>query len=395
MTRVPPSTSGRCVVHVADFSAPFETNFVSSLVNLSKAAQAHLGLDSVFVFPERARGLGWLREISEAGIPVRFLELNSSHRDRVAALRRIGTESRSVIFHSHFGTFDVDVAYAASRVGAAAIWHMHSPYPSFRELRRRVGERIKFLLLARVLVDRIVAVSPSVAETAGRHGGPRRRIVVVLNGVDLDRVRPVDDRTRSLLRAKRGVAEDVVAFLLFGWDPTRKGVDVLARAVDVVPRLTPHGFCCLVVGREDNLESLRETVSNVSYLQVVRPVEDVRDLYGVADCFVSASRVEGLPYAIGEAMASGLPVISSDLPQVIETYGLAGRGLVPFRTGDAEDLAAAMARVLSLPVEERRHLGRQNATFARNHLSVDRWAEGIIAVYRSIMAQRFPQLPQP
>jgi len=309
-------------------------------------------------------------------------------------LKRIGGESGAVLFHSHFGTFDVDTAYAASRIGAATIWHMHSPYPGFREVRRRVGERIKFLFVARILVDRIVAVSPHVAGSAAQRGGPRRKTVVVLNGVDLERVRPVDERTRSSFRATRGVAEGTVAFLLFGWDPTRKGVDVLTRAVEIVPRLTPRPFCCLIVGRENDSSDLSDVVGDDPHLQVIQPVQDVRELYGVADCLVSASRAEGLPYAIGEAMASGLLVISSDLPQVLETYGPAGRGLVSFETGNAEDLAAAMAQVLSMAPEERRHLGAQSAAFARDHLSIDRWAEGILTVYRSVLARRFPQLPR-
>jgi glycosyltransferase involved in cell wall biosynthesis len=130
-------------------------------------------------------------------------------------------------------------------------------------------------------------------------------------------------------------------------------------------------------------------LADIPSLQVVPPVQDVRELYGLADCFVLASRTEGLPYAIGEAMASELPVITSNLPQVIETFGPAGRGLISFKTGDAEDLVAAMLQVLSMPPEGRRHLGIQNAAYVRDHLSIDRWTDEILAVYRSVLAQRF------
>jgi len=389
MTRVPPALSGRSVVHVADFSPPFATNFVSSLLNLDKAIRAQLGLRSLFVFPEQARRRPWLHQIEDAGVLVRFIEPNSSHRIRIRALKRIGKESDAVLFHSHFGTFDVDVAYAASRAGAAAIWHMHSPYPSFGQVRKRVGERFKFVFVARAFVDCIVAVSPSVAESAVKRGGPRRRTRVVLNGIDLDRVRPVDERSRSALRANRGVEGNAVAFLLFGWDPNRKGVDVLTRAVEIVPRLTPLPFRCFVVGREDDPAVIAQVPGDNPFLQVLQPVDDVRELYGLADCFVLASRAEGLPYAIGEAMASGLPVISSNLPQVVETFGPTGRGLLSFMTGDAEDLAAAMVQILSMTPEERRHLGIQNAAYVRDHLSLDHWVEDILSVYQSVLARRF------
>ena len=293
-----------------------------------------------------------------------------------------------MLFHSHFGTFDVDAAYSAACLRAAAIWHMHSPYPTFGQLRKRVGERLKFLIVARLLVDRVVAVSGSVAESAVKRGGPRQKTVVVLNGIDLDRVRPLDERARSGLRAGRGVAGDSVVFLLFGWEPKRKGVDLLIRAVDLIPGLSSRPFRAFVVRGETEPAAVTGTTGDIRSFQILEPVQDVRDLYGIADCFVSASRAEGLPYSIGEAMASGLPVISSDLPQIIDAYGAADRGLLTFKTGDAEDLAAAMSRVLSMTADERRQLGTQNLAYARDHLSLDRWAENLIAVYRSVLSRR-------
>ena len=130
-----------CVLQVADYSAAFFSNFLSSLLRLQRAVRDGLDLESVFVFPESARSRPWLRAVEEGGARVEFCDRNASHRDRIRALRDIGREHNARLYHSHFGTFDVDVAYVAARAGVPVAWHMHSPYPEDGGLRRRVGER--------------------------------------------------------------------------------------------------------------------------------------------------------------------------------------------------------------------------------------------------------------
>jgi glycosyltransferase involved in cell wall biosynthesis len=139
------------------------------------------------------------------------------------------------------------------------------------------------------------------------------------------------------------------------------------------------------VSGETNEDEVSALVRNVPSVRVIRSVPDVAELYGLADCFVSASRAEGLPYAIGEAMAAGLPVITSDLPQIAAVYGPAGPGVLTFRGGDPRALATAMGRILALPRGQREALGKRNAAFVQEHLSLQNWTERMIGVYRSVL----------
>ncbi len=378
----------RYVLHVADYSATFYSNFLSSLVRLQVPVERELGLKSAFVFPEAARDGIWVRQFIEAGIEVSFIDRAGSHWDRTRMLRRMARGQRAALYHSHFGTFDADVAYAGLSAGVPVVWHMHSPYPEAGTMRQRLGERAKFGLIARALVDRIIAVSPSVEQSALRHGAPASRFSVVLNAIDVDRAHSLSDPAREALRERYGIPAGEVVFLLFGWSPWRKGVDVLAEAARLLgPSMTGRARCLVVAG-EANKEEVRSLAGSAVPIQVIPPVPDVAELYGVADCFVSASRAEGLPYAVGEAMAAGLPVIASDLPPVVEAYGPAGTGFAGFRTADPGDLARRMAEMIHLGLEERRRLGLANATFVRAHFSLERWAHQVVEVYRSVLARR-------
>ena len=378
----------RCIVQVADYRAPFSTNFDVSLLELGRQVRDRLDLDSAFVFSRGAVGRPWLAKIRAEGIPVRFLDRDATHRDRVRALRRIAEETQATLLHTHFGTFDVDAAFVASRLSCGILWHMHSPYPIGATLRGRLGERAKFQVVGRLFVDRIVAVSESVAESAVSHGGPRSKLSVVLNGIDTRRLKPFDTVHRVALRQRYAIPEDSTVFLLFGWTPRRKGVDLLAQASKRLQRVSDHPCVCLVTRGEDNEAELLNMIRDAPALRLVSPVPEVSELYGLADCFISASRAEGLPYAIGEAMASGLPVVSSDLPQVVAAYGPAGPGFLSFQSGNASDLAEAMARVSKLSPEERRELAAGNRAYIREHLSLEKWTDEMIRLYRSVFADR-------
>src|SRR5581483_6078737 len=77
-------------------------------------------------------------------------------------------------------------------------------------------------------------------------------------------------------------------------------------------------------------------------------VQDVPALLAGLDVFCLTSRLEGLPFALLEAMMAGLPCVASDVGDVADALGGAG---VVVRPGDVEALAAALARLVSSPEE--------------------------------------------
>ena len=143
-----------------------------------------------------------------------------------------------------------------------------------------------------------------------RFGLPDERLPVLYNGVDSNVYAPALAVHRERIRAKYRVPADAMLFLLVGSGFTRKGVPA---AVAALARL-PAPAHLMVVGddrRIDNFKRLarehgvRERVTFTGFQT------DVAPFYGAADAFVLPALYDAFPDAAMEALAAGLPVVTS------------------------------------------------------------------------------------
>ncbi len=109
------------------------------------------------------------------------------------------------------------------------------------------------------------------------------------------------------------------------------------------------------------------------------PEDDLVELYQNASLFVLSSNEEGLGIVLLEAMASGLPVVSTDCGGTVTAVVPGETGyLTP--VGDSEALATAMARVLG-SVQLRKRFGRQGRERAETHFSLEVAGTRFLAIY--------------
>ncbi|WP_188114153.1 glycosyltransferase family 4 protein [Streptomyces apricus] len=199
--------------------------------------------------------------------------------------------------------------------------------------------------IRRVLRDTpaLLIGSPSFrAEVAARHGVPAERFTVVPGATDTDRFRPVPGR-------RPGTAGDPPVLLYHGRIDVRKGVLDLLEAVRL---LLAEGrrLRLLVSGTGPDLDRLKRRARRadlVDAVEVLGPTgyHDAPEVYRRGDVFVSPTWAEGFSNTILEAMASGLPVVSTDTVGVVDCVRDGVNGLlVPSR--DPHALAGAVGRMV-------------------------------------------------
>jgi glycosyltransferase involved in cell wall biosynthesis len=126
------------------------------------------------------------------------------------------------------------------------------------------------------------------------------------------------------------------------------------------------------------------------------PRDDVFACLRDADLFVSASRGEGLPVAVLEAMACRCPVVLSDIPPHREIADQSD--FVPLvAPDDASGFAKEMRRILGISPEKRRRLGEQCRKLVEERFSLQQMQEGYAEIYDELtsadeFAGRSPQL---
>jgi glycosyltransferase involved in cell wall biosynthesis len=233
-----------------------------------------------------------------------------------------------------------------------------------------LGRRFRTLALRTVYrrADRHIAVS---AEGLGllstRVGLDPQRTVEINNGVDLARFHPLLGEERARLR--RSMAGDAAERLVISCTVARlsaqKGLEVLVEAAGRLrEKAGLPAICFVVVGDGELRDQLLQQVAELGLEDTVRlvgarPPDEIPGWLAAADMFVLPSRYEGMSIAVMEAMASGLPVVATEVSGTAELIPDPDHGLV-VPVGDAGALTAAIEELLTDP-ELRRRIGERGA----------------------------------
>jgi alpha-maltose-1-phosphate synthase len=227
------------------------------------------------------------------------------------------------------------------------------------------------------------------------------RVVVVHNGIDLDRWKPVEDT--ELLRSL-GIDPDRPSVVFVGRITRQKGLTYLLQAAALLPKDVQLVLCA---GAPDTAEILAEVKSGVTALQKKRSgvvwidrllsQNELSAVLTSATTFVCPSIYEPLGIVNLEAMACGAPVVGTatgGIPEVISD-GVTGR-LVPIEqatdgTGTpvnpaqfVADLAATLIEVVSNPTEAK-NMGLAGRARAESEFSWHRIAARTLEIYQSVL----------
>lgn len=235
--------------------------------------------------------------------------------------------------------------------------------------------------------DAFVAISRPIEAELRAIGVDDRRLWRLPNGVDTARFRPASASERLELRRRLGLptsARSRIAVYCGRLAP-EKGVDVLLDAWARVSRVVPDALLCIAGdgAEKDALVAQAEKLGISSTVRFVGAVSDPAPLLRAADAAVLPSRTEGLPVALLEAMACGLPTVATNVggtPEVMdESMGV----LVP--SENPASLGAGIVDALTSPLMTVRAERARHRIEAR--FSLDSVSERLAQLYEQLLPQ--------
>ena len=336
----------------------------------------------------RAPALDFMAEdLRASGVPVERLD-EITHRlqyGRAWRTLRFLSHRRRAVLHVHHvwpaaDRYLVPIAHVAGVHAVIVTEHLvgYAHSSGQKWLKRREHAR----------ADEVVCVSRAVAAMLERdYGFDADRGRVIENGVDatgLDRQQPRAADERARVRERMEAPDGAFVWVCVGRLETQKGIDVLLAAFAAGGPATSGGAPrrLWIVGdgsQRAALEAQAQALGIAGQVRFAGAVHDAAPYLWGGDGFALASRWEGLPLALLEAQAAGLPAVAAaagGIPEAIRdgTTGL----LVPREEVGA--LAAALARVESEPDLARR-LGYEAARQAREEWSWERMVSAYEVLY--------------
>lgn len=319
-------------------------------------------------------------EFAREGVPLRLIKRRQCALDWkiIAPLIRYIREENIRLIHAHDLSALTYAVAAGKLCGAKVIMTEHSRHYVDASWKRRFEKRL-FIMAA----DCLVEVSPDLQDASTRRDGiPASRIEVIENGVDIDTFK----NARPLpLHQIYGIPSGTPLILTVGRLETIKGQQHLLRAL-VDPMLKTSLFHLFFAGDGSNKDELARMANELGLRERIHFLgarHDVAELMASCDVLVIPSESEGLPFVLLEAMAAGIPVITTAVGRIPAIIGNNERGmLVTPRKPKA--LADAFMQIMDNKAGTNR-MTESGAQFVREYYSKDAMLSGYKKIYEKFL----------
>lgn len=370
------------ILHLTDYGAPYEGNFVASL----RALEQRLGANNIrmlYVFPKRAGDMPWAQNMRREKPNVFLIEQNGFFA-YARQIRKLLRENDVSILHAHFIHYKEKLAalWAAKTCGhrVDTVLHLHNHLAIPKSPLRALPQRLYL-----PFVSRFVCCSRSVAQHLIADGVSPSRVSIAENAIAFERL----DAFEPLSKEALGIpSEDRVA-LMFGFNYLRKGVDLAVEAVRALREAGEAVTLAIVLSsRQEEVESaiLRQLQAQElpGWIKLLPARSDVAAYYHLADVFLSPSREEGFCYALIEASYCGVQVLASAI-DAQKDLALPPEAFVP--PEDVAALSNAVLRELCAPHTPERERALEAAKRrVVDSYALSAWSESVLEVYSEILA---------
>jgi len=324
--------------------------------------------------------------LQNAGISLIFLNKRRPLDIRVLMrLHRLFRQYRPRIVHMHISGINYTYPLLLIHRPPVQIYTIHNVAEKDLHYRRE-GRLIQHLAF-RYRWGRVVpvAISEVVRESFQKYYG-YPDLPVIPNGIPVESYAP-DATRRARWRQREGFPVDAVLIVAVAGLRPQKNLALLIRAFAQLELSCPLHL--LLVGSGEQEGMLRQLVEQLGLngrVHFLGVRADIADVLNACDLFALASRWEGTPMAIMEAMASGLPVVSTavgGVPELVQ-HGYSGLLVPPDEESALRDALQQLLDDAAL----RHQMGLQALDYAKAHFDIRHTARQYEALYAALESQQ-------
>ena len=242
--------------------------------------------------------------------------------------------------------------------------------------------------LSFVIPNKIVAAAQASLESSMQAGYSARKLMVIHNGFNLGALKNFRGKGGLILEQIGARSENLLIGCVGRYHPAKDHVNFVRAAGQLAAR---HPCCLFLMAGGDVTHCNSELMSHIDATGFAEKFvllgerSDLAACLDAMDIFVLPSCTEGFPNVLGEAMAMGVPCVSTDVGDAAVLLGDAGE-LVPSR--DAKALAGAVERLLVMSLTERKALGQRGRERLERFFSIETAARRFDDLYSTLAIKR-------
>lgn len=331
-------------------------------------------------------------------IEVPFVRHSLIHSFTTAALRTllVCRKEKFDIVHTHTLLPGIAGRVAARLAGVPAVVHTFHSWPLHKPRGKAFTLAYQSLeLLAAFFAHSILFQNGDDMRSWSQIPSmPRNKATLIGNGIDsqtvISRVQP---GARAIVRREFGIQDDVTVIIMVARLELYKGHMLLLNAIRQIISSTDHKISALFVGIGKDRPLIEEEANRLGLMEVVQFTgyrQDVPNLLIASDISVLPSRYEGIPRALMESMALGIPVIATNVPGS-RTLIRSGENGILVEHDDVPELAIAIRSLIENPGLAGRLANSGKQTVLREY-DEHNVAAQVEKIYRRILDKGLPQL---
>jgi len=248
--------------------------------------------------------------------------------------------------------------------------------------------REKLLKYTDVLSDVTVVISFKVAEKMIREKiVSKNKLRVIYYGIDLKEFSFQNKDARKKIREELGINEKQLLLISVGRLVEAKGYPFLIKAMYKLKEKYSE-LTLIILGEGEDRKKIEGQTKNLKLennVLLLGRKDNVADYLNAADIFVLASLWEGMPIAILEAMACGLPVVATKVSGIPEIIFDKETGLLA-EPQNLNDLVKKIDYLLSLPDEKRKEMGEKAKNKIKENFSLNKMVREYENLYENLLS---------